>query len=35
VPASGAEQDTMGDYYPQSEYLASLADFKARRCSRA
>ena len=24
-----AEQDTMGDYYPQSEYLASPADFKA------
>ena len=31
VAAPGAEQDTMGDYYPQSEYLARAADFKAPR----
>jgi len=34
VPAPGAEQDTMGDYYPHSEYLASPADFEARGCGR-
>ena len=34
VPAPGAEQDTMGEYYPQSEYLAGPADFKARGCRR-
>jgi hypothetical protein len=34
VPAPGTEQDTMGDYYPQSEYLASAADFEARGCGR-
>jgi hypothetical protein len=27
-------QGVMGDYYPQSEYLAGPADFKARGCSR-
>lgn len=34
VAAPGAEQDTRGDYYPQSEYLARPADFEARGCSR-
>ena len=34
VPAPGAEQATMGDYYPQSEYLASPSDFRARGCRR-
>jgi hypothetical protein len=34
VPAPGAEQGVMGEYYPQSEYLAGPADFKAGGCSR-
>jgi hypothetical protein len=34
VPAPGAEQDTMGDYYPSGEYLAGPSEFKAKGCRR-
>ena len=34
VPQPGAEQDTMGDYYPHSAYLAGPGDFKATGCAR-
>jgi hypothetical protein len=34
VPQPGAERDTMGDYYPHSEYLAGPGYFKAKGCGR-
>jgi hypothetical protein len=34
VPQPGAEAETMGDYYPNGEYLAGPGDFKARGCPR-
>ena len=34
VPAPGAEQGTMGDYYPRGEYLAGPRDFKVKGCGR-
>jgi hypothetical protein len=33
VPAPGAERATMGDYYPEGEYLPDRAAFEARGCS--
>jgi hypothetical protein len=34
VPQPGAEAVTMGDYYPNTEYLAGPGEFKARGCRR-
>jgi hypothetical protein len=34
VPAPGAEQDAMGDYYPSGEYLDGPGDFRPPGCRR-
>jgi hypothetical protein len=34
VPQPGAEAVTMGDYYPNAEYLAGPGEFKASGCRR-
>ena len=34
VPEPGAELATMGDYYPQGEYLAGPSEFKPKGCRR-